>query len=242
MDVIKSILPCIVAFLGMPIYAQTISEAEKFVGVYEISEVCAIAPAGTSEFDEEDIFETDGRFLLSIEAELNEGNNLKLSIIEILKACSLPKDLRAKSSGNMQFQINETLVIDSFLSEYITGTGVLKNENTLELEYRLLSSISCDAAICRSKGQKINTSTSSETMHPKPEANIYFDPHRNSIIFESSIHTSFLFELYDLSGRCILQKINTDGASIPIPDLPNGIYPYRIQKNGRILQTGKIMK
>ncbi len=38
MKVLKSTLPYIIAFLGMPVYAQTLSEAQKFAGVYEMSE------------------------------------------------------------------------------------------------------------------------------------------------------------------------------------------------------------
>lgn len=79
-------------------------------------------------------------------------------------------------------------------------------------------------------------------MYPESEANVYFDLRRNSIIFENLTNTTFLFELYDLTGRCILQKINTDSTPIPIPHLSAGIYPYRLQENGKVLQTGKIMK
>ena len=82
--------------------------------------------------------------------------------------------------------------------------------------------------------------------HPELDAiNVFPNPFSESATFELATTENFgqlQFTLYDVTGREV-RKINFTGNSFDLQrtDLTNGIYIYRIESNGTLLSTGKVI-
>ena len=48
--------------------------------------------------------------------------------------------------------------------------------------------------------------------------------------------------LTDMSGRYVLPETRLSGSSLPVPDLPRGIYLYILSANGRKVASGKVAR
>ena len=82
--------------------------------------------------------------------------------------------------------------------------------------------------------------------HPELDAiNVYPNPFSEAAIFELATTETFgqlQFTLYDVTGREV-KRINFSGNRFELQrtDLTNGMYIYRIESNGTLLSTGKVM-
>ena len=82
--------------------------------------------------------------------------------------------------------------------------------------------------------------------HSELEAvNVFPNPFSEATTFELETTENFgqlQFTLYDVTGREV-RRINFTGNSFDLQrtDLTNGMYIYRIESNGTLLSTGKVI-
>lgn len=72
------------------------------------------------------------------------------------------------------------------------------------------------------------------------------------VYFESGGHTLSVagatgedrlsLTLTDMCGRCVLPETRLSGNSVPVPDLPRGVYLYVLSSDGRKVASGKIAR
>lgn len=230
MNIIKPILICnIIFFLGRPTYAQNF---EYLTGIYQVTDCCE----NRSLYDNSKLVHNYFTYTLNVQ------NPKSDSLIT----------LSAHSDRFMPFPrktIIASVLYDSFdiflqdageRSIKIYGNGSFKADSIF-LKYSVYDTV--DQLhyywVCESKGKWESNVSIAKYIEPTIY-NIFFDHRQQAVIFEG-LHKTLKFELYDLSGRWILTRY-VDGSPLPIPnDLPNGIYPYRLRENDKVLQTGKIL-
>lgn len=71
---------------------------------------------------------------------------------------------------------------------------------------------------------------------------VFPNPCDESISIKSKINQSVEFNLYDVTGRSVLQKHFNETLSLNIRELSKGVYFYSIKYNDEIIQNGKVMK
>ena len=72
------------------------------------------------------------------------------------------------------------------------------------------------------------------------------------VYFESDGHTLSVagatgedrlsLTLTDMCGRCVLPETRLSGNSVPVPDLPRGMYLYVLSSDGRKVASGKVAR
>lgn len=74
-------------------------------------------------------------------------------------------------------------------------------------------------------------------------AQIYPNPGKDQLIVQRMIDQEMEFVLYDLAGKEVRRAtLNSMRTSVNTADLNAGVYLYRLQSNGQLLEAGKWMK
>jgi len=79
---------------------------------------------------------------------------------------------------------------------------------------------------------------------PSDNNKVYFDATNQIIIIDETLQNqSLALELIDIQGKVILRKTGLGNkSSISVANLLNGIYLYRLTRDGMVICTGKIIK
>ncbi len=91
-------------------------------------------------------------------------------------------------------------------------------------------------------GNACSTTTAFDNIKAEPEINVYPNPARDQVTFESSLNDANLKgEIYNVLGQLVQTlKLNSDLTTISTNNLSRGIYLYRILREDSVLKTGKI--
>ncbi|MBL0019229.1 MAG: T9SS type A sorting domain-containing protein [Bacteroidetes bacterium] len=93
--------------------------------------------------------------------------------------------------------------------------------------------------------QTVNTIplNSAVTIGMQDVAQIYPNPGKDQLIVQRMIDQEMEFVLYDLAGKEVRRAtLNSMRTSVNTADLNAGVYLYRLQSNGQLLEAGKWMK
>ena len=72
---------------------------------------------------------------------------------------------------------------------------------------------------------------------------VYYDVIKQVIVIDETLLTqSITFELVDIQGKVIMRKTGINDSSVSIANLLNGVYLYRLIRNGKIIHIDKILK
>lgn len=103
-----------------------------------------------------------------------------------------------------------------------------------------LRCFSMDGKTYLTDGQCDNVGTEKHS-DPIKVCDVFLDDHRNALVIEGLEENGVQLELYDILGKRVL-AVEVDGSTIDVSKLPAGGFLYRLQKNGKVLQAGKIVK
>lgn len=76
---------------------------------------------------------------------------------------------------------------------------------------------------------------------PVKVCDVFLDNHRQTLVIEGLEEKGVQLELYDILGKRVL-AVEVDDSPIDVSGLSTGGYLYCLQKGGKVLQTGKIVK
>lgn len=224
----KSLLIVCVAFFatGNGVFAQ---DDGNHSGIYQVTERCS----------DRGLYEAPGKFDLCFTYTLEVEEQPSFSFITMV----------ARSDGSTIFPKGKTIpgdiqkgVFDIFnyleSNRILYGVGWFK-EDSIFFHYLRYSSIR-ENYQCKCSG-KWKEPVQIKNTAPVKVCEVFIDNHRHALVIEGLEEKGVELELYDILGKRVL-AVEVDVSPIDVSGLSAGGFLYRLQKGGKVLQTGKIVK
>lgn len=99
-----------------------------------------------------------------------------------------------------------------------------------------------DTVWAECKGKRKTSSVASQPVRENG-FDVYFESGGRAVSVAGATGEDRLsLTLTDMCGRCVLPETRLSGNSVPVPDLPRGVYLYVLSSDGRKVASGKIVR
>lgn len=176
-------------------------------------------------------------YVLKLEENYEPGYNLKLSD-------NYTTIIKANTEDGVHFEFSQ-YIGDVYTPDiYMSGDGRVEGDSIFMSFFVVNPYIESynDTTLFECKGKRKTSSVASQPVRENG-FDVYFasDGHTLSVAGATG-EDRLSLTLTDMCGRCVLPETRLSGNSVPVPDLPRGVYLYVLSSDGRKVASGKIAR
>lgn len=209
--------PCALPFVNV----------NPLLGEYDVEET-VLSPYSGEQYTDKSV--------LKLEENYEPGYNLKFGYHS--------KIIKANTEDGIHFEFSQDIGDVYTPGIYMSGDGRVEGDSIFMSFFVVNPYIESynDTTLFECKGKRKTSSVASQPVRENG-FDVYFasDGHTLSVAGATG-EDRLSLTLTDMCGRCVLPETRLSGNSVPVPDLPRGVYLYVLSSDGRKVASGKIAR